>query len=35
LHKHSRRRIDAAVDAIMAHDGAAILAGAGQPAIYI
>jgi phage terminase large subunit-like protein len=34
-HKDSKRRIDAAVAAVMAHDRAAILAGAAQPAIYI
>ncbi len=34
-HKDSKRRIDAAVAAVMAHDRAAVLAGTGEPAIYI
>jgi phage terminase large subunit-like protein len=34
-HKDSRRRIDAAVAAVMAHDRAAILAGDRGPSIYV
>ena len=34
-HRDSKRRIDAAVAAVMAHDRAAILAGARGPSIYI
>jgi phage terminase large subunit-like protein len=34
-HKDSKRRIDAAVAAVMAHDRAAILAGEVGPAIYV
>jgi phage terminase large subunit-like protein len=34
-HKDSRRRIDAAVAAVMAHDRAAVLAGDRGPSIYV
>jgi phage terminase large subunit-like protein len=34
-HRDSKRRIDTAVAAVMAHDRAAILAGARGPSIYI
>jgi phage terminase large subunit-like protein len=34
-HKDSKRRIDAAVAAVMAHDRAAVLAGEVGPAIYV
>jgi phage terminase large subunit-like protein len=34
-HKDSKRRIDAAVAAVMAHDRAAVLAGDRGPSIYI
>ena len=34
-HKDSRRRIDAAVAAVMAHDRAAVLAGVTRESIFI
>jgi phage terminase large subunit-like protein len=34
-HKDSKRRIDAAVAAVMAHDRAAVLAGDRRPSIYV
>jgi phage terminase large subunit-like protein len=34
-HRYSKRRIDAAVAAVMAFDVACVLAGEGAPAIYI
>jgi len=34
-HKDSRRRIDAAVAAVMAHDRAAVLAGDRGPVLYV